>query len=192
VPLEGVASEVGEVEQQLASPVRVGAHERRDRVERVVDEVRRDLRPQRPDLRFHQSGPRGVELGQLELPGNPVCDLRRGPHQPGGTSPGPRLERADHPLLDGQRADHHAADQAVRVAAVQVTVVAHGGRAVGDPLAGQLGDVLGMRLGLAVPGEQALGVGQRDRGGGQQRAQVTHRLLRRGDREAGTQRAGHQ
>ncbi len=37
---ERVAGEVGELEDQFPRPFRVGAHERRDRAERVVDEVR--------------------------------------------------------------------------------------------------------------------------------------------------------
>ena len=40
VPAEGVAGEVGELEHQLAGLRGVGVDERRDRVERVVDEVR--------------------------------------------------------------------------------------------------------------------------------------------------------
>ena len=44
---ERVAGEVGELDEQLAGPHRIGADERGDRGERVVDEVRRDLRAQR-------------------------------------------------------------------------------------------------------------------------------------------------
>src|SRR3712207_7402955 len=47
---ERVAGEVGELDEQLAGADRVRADERGDRGERVVDEVRRDLGPQRPDL----------------------------------------------------------------------------------------------------------------------------------------------
>ena len=73
VPAEGVAGEVGELQQQLAGPVGVGAHERRDRAERVVDEVRADLGPQRAHLGLHQPGPRGVQLGELELRRRPTA-----------------------------------------------------------------------------------------------------------------------
>ena len=72
---EGVAGEVGELEQQLAGPVGVGAHERGDRAEGVVDEVRADLCAQRAHLGAHQPVPRLVELGELELAGDPAGHL---------------------------------------------------------------------------------------------------------------------
>ena len=60
-----------------------------DRAERVVDEVRADLRPQRPHLRLHQPGAGRVELGELELPATPTPPPRgwRAPGCPWGTAP---------------------------------------------------------------------------------------------------------
>ena len=79
VAAEGVAGEVGELQQQLAGPVGVGADEAGDRAERVVDEVRADLGPQGAHLGLHQPGAGGVELGELELAGDPLRRPRRRP-----------------------------------------------------------------------------------------------------------------
>ena len=93
VPAERVAGEVGELQQQLAGPLRVGAHERRDRGQRVVDEVRADLGPQRAHLGLHQPGPRRLELGQLELGRHPPRHLVGGPHQARPRSAAPYAAR---------------------------------------------------------------------------------------------------
>ena len=78
---ERVAGEVGELDEQLAGPHRVGADERGDGGERVVDEVRGDLRAQRADLGPVEPGARLVELGQLQLAGDVARDLGGGPQQ---------------------------------------------------------------------------------------------------------------
>ena len=53
---EGVAGEVGELEEQFAGAHRVGADEARDGRQGVVDEVRADLRPQGPEFRLGGAG----------------------------------------------------------------------------------------------------------------------------------------
>ena len=72
---EGVAGEVGEFEDQFAGAVGVGAHERGDGVQRVVDEVRTDLGPQGEDFGSVEAGARRVEFGQFDLAGRVAGDL---------------------------------------------------------------------------------------------------------------------
>ena len=78
-----VAGEVGEVDEQLAGPVGVGAHERRDGREAVVDEVRADLGAERPQLGLHDAGAGAGQLGEGELARHPRGDLLGGPGEPG-------------------------------------------------------------------------------------------------------------
>ena len=52
---EGIAGEVGEVEDQLACAVRIGSYKRRDGAQRVVDEMRTDLCAQCENLRAVQT-----------------------------------------------------------------------------------------------------------------------------------------
>ena len=59
---------------------------RGDRGERVVDEVRADLGPQRAQLGLDGPGAGAVELGQLDLGGHPAGHLVGGPDQAGGVS----------------------------------------------------------------------------------------------------------
>ena len=92
VPAERVAREVGELEHELAGLRGVGVDERRDRVERVVDEVRADLRAERAHLGLGERGARGVELAELDLRGDPVGHLAGRAHEAG---PHGRRERDD-------------------------------------------------------------------------------------------------
>ena len=106
---ERVAGELGELQQQLARPLRVGPDEGGDRGQRVVDEVRADLRPQRAHLGPHQPGPGLVELGQLQLGGHPAGGLQRGLHQTeAGLGRGHRCQRADDPVVHRHRHHHRA------------------------------------------------------------------------------------
>ena len=96
VPAEGIAGEVGELDHQLPGARRVGVDEGRDRVQRVVDEVRADLGAEGPDLGLHQQGSRGVQLGQLHLRGHPVGHFAGGPDQPGAGGRGEGRHDAHH------------------------------------------------------------------------------------------------
>ena len=155
VPAERVAREVGELQQQLARPVGVGAHERRDGAEGVVDEVRRDLGAQGADLGLHQPVALGVELGQLELSRHPRGDLGGGADQAGRAVRRVDLQRPDDRLLDHQRRHDGVPDLAARLVAAEV-------RARHDPgvalLEHRLGQPSGGRRVMpagAVPGQQA-------------------------------------
>ena len=74
---ERVPGEVGELEDEFAGAIGVGAHERGDRVERVVDEMRADLGAQRQHLGAVESGAGGVELGEFDLAARRTGRLRR-------------------------------------------------------------------------------------------------------------------
>ena len=63
---ERVADELGELDQQLARLLRARVDERGDGGERVVDEVRRDLRPQRAQLGAREPLALRLELRQLD------------------------------------------------------------------------------------------------------------------------------
>ena len=64
---ERVARELGEVAEELARLLRRGVDVSRHRRERVVDEVGRDLRPQRAQLGARKALALGLELGELDL-----------------------------------------------------------------------------------------------------------------------------
>ena len=111
---ERVPREVGELDEQLAGAHGVGADERGDRGERVVDEVRRDLRPQRAHLGAVEPGARLVELGELQLARHVPRDLGGGPQQHrAGRLVGQGGERADDRAVGLQRHHDDAADLAV-------------------------------------------------------------------------------
>ena len=158
VAAEGVAREVGELEQQLAGAVGVRTHEAGDRAERVVDEVRADLRPQGTHLGLHQPGAREVELGELELSADPRRDLVGRTDQPAGGVRGADDQRADEGVLDDQRADDRLRHLAAAVLADQGPLVddhrATGLRDLADR-ARELAAVVGAE---AVPRQQPAGV----------------------------------
>ena len=103
VPAEGVAREVGELEHQLAGLRGIRVDERRDRVERVVDEVRADLRAQGAHLGLGEGGARRVELAELDLGGDPVRDLAGRAHEPGAHRRRERHDRPDGPAVGEDR-----------------------------------------------------------------------------------------
>ena len=127
---EAVPGELGELQDQLAGALRVGTHERGDRGQRVVDEVRADLRPQRPHLGPGQPGPGRVELGERELGADPAAGLPGGLHQPGCR----RAVRQRDERAAAQRHHHRAADHAVDPVAGQVTGGQHGRPAAAECL----------------------------------------------------------
>jgi hypothetical protein len=116
----GIAGELGEVEQQLAGTVRVGPDERSDGRERVVDEVRADLSAQSGELCLRQPGPRGIELGQLQLTGDPAGDLLDGTYEAGRDLRGERHQCAHHGVFHDKGGSHGPADGAGLVGAGQV------------------------------------------------------------------------
>ena len=181
-----VAGEVGEVEQQLAGPLRVGAHERRDGGERVEDEVRADLRPQRPHLRLGEPRARLVELGELELPRHPAGDLADRRHQPGARGRAVRADGADHALVEHERRDDAGAHRAVGIAADEVVRHRRAARRQRRLRVAQGGDRV--HLPGALPDEQRLGVGERHGRARQQRPQVPGARRRRRRVQAGAQR----
>ena len=85
-----VPGEVGELEQQLARPVGIGPGERRDRGERVVDEVRADLGAQRPQLGLGQHPALRVGAGRVRAARTPS---RRPPRPRARASPCSRASR---------------------------------------------------------------------------------------------------
>ena len=103
-----VAGEVGELEQQLAGPVGVGAHERRDGGERVVDEVRADLRPQRPQLGLHQPGALRFGAGESRSGRTPSG---RPPRPPARASPMCRGRRRRSAPDDGVAVDERGGNR---------------------------------------------------------------------------------
>ena len=176
VAAERVAGEVRELQQQLAGPVGVGAHEAGDRAERVVDEVRADLRAERPDLRLHRAGAARVELGQVELPRHPARHLLGRPGQAGGVARREHLERPHDPLVGDQRCHHGGAHRATPLTARQVAAVHHPGGAALDGLLGQPVHLRPVVVPGTVPGEQRVRVGQGQGRTPQQCAQVPDRL----------------
>ena len=151
---ERVAGEVGELQQQLARPVGVGPHERGDRGQRVVDEVRADLGPQRAQLGLHRPGALPPEVGQLDLGGHPPGDLLGGPGQArrGGRPVG--AERGDDAVVGDDRGQHRGADRAVGVVAGHLGGVQHHRAAGREDLAGVPPDVRPVVGALAVPGQR--------------------------------------
>ena len=179
--------------QQLAGPLGVRPDERRDRGERVVDEVRRDLGPQRPHLGLHQRGTGLVQLGQLEL--------RRTPTGP--TSAVARTSPADVVSVSATTAPttRSSTDTGATTAAAQVARRTGAADVAGPVHLGvprlhrpdrQADDLLTVVGGAAVPGEQPGGVGERDRGDAEQRAQVPDGALRARLGQPGAQRGGGQ
>ena len=67
---------------EFAGPVGVGAHERGDGVQRVVDEVRADLRPQRKHLGSVEPRAGSVQLRQFDLARRVAGHLADCAHQP--------------------------------------------------------------------------------------------------------------
>ena len=136
---ERVADELGELDQQLARLLRARVDERGDGGERVVDEVRRDLRAQRPQLGAGEPLALRLDLGQL--------DHRR--DERGGLGDDARLlephaaralverdEHADPALAHRERRDDRRAQRAARVRAGQPRLDVHALVAVGadEPL----------------------------------------------------------
>ena len=174
---EGVASEVGELQEQLAGPVGVGTHEAGDGAEGVVDEVRADLCSECSDLGLHEASAGGVELGQVELAGDPGGDLVTGA-QRRGRGPGDQGDQgADRVVIDEQRRHHRRGDLAVGPLTRQVAAPGDLGDVFcGDPVEehSELVEVVGA---LALVGQELLGVDECDSVYAEQRAQVLHAAL---------------
>ena len=189
VPAERVAGEVGELQQQVAGPLGVGAHEGRDGGQRVVDEVRADLRPQGAHLGLDQPGARRVQLGQLELGRRPSGRPRwwRAPDRrrsSGRTPPGVPTTRSStvSGATTATRIGQSGSGQATP--AGPTTWVRPSVRA---PCACATAAARVVVAG-AVPGEQRLAVGEGHRGRAEQGAQVADRLAGSGRGEPGAQR----
>ena len=179
---EQVAGELGEIDQQLARLLGVGMDVARDRGERVVDEMGRDLRSKRPEL--------GLGEPLLLLAHNRQLDLRR--DQARGLLYDAQLIRtwaADRPVegdqrpgalaLDRQRRQHGRAQGAVGVRRDQPRHDVHAvvGRSLEQPrqqIAGA--DLLAP---FAVDRQHRVRVGQRDRRGAGERAQMRDGVGRR-------------
>ena len=102
---ERVPGEVGEVEDEFTGAVGVGAHERGDGVQRVVDEVRTDLRPQREHLGAVEPRAGRVQLRQFDLAGRIARHFADGAHH---ARPG-RAGRHHHEHADAPRCRRRAA-----------------------------------------------------------------------------------
>lgn len=180
-----VPGEVGEVEQQLAGPRGVGADERGDRGERVVDEVRRDLRAQGAHLGLQRAAAGDVELGQLQLAGDPAADLGDGAHERGAHLVVEGGQRADHGAVHGQR--HHDRPMLGPMIRPMIGPAIRPGigralvrqRPAGEDLVrphGQGGAGVGEHVVGArpLPGQRRLRGGDRDGAGAEQDAQMPH------------------
>ncbi len=99
---ERIPGEVGEFDEQVAGPIRIGPDEGCDRGQGVVEEMRRDLRPQGPHLRPREVGPRFVEFGQLQLGADESRRLVGCPDQ---------VRRDHRTRTDHQRTHGHPADE---------------------------------------------------------------------------------
>ncbi len=176
---EGVAGEVGELQQQVAGPVGIGAHEGGDGAERVVDEVRADLRAQGADLGAHEPVPGLVELGQLELAGRPAGHLLGRAQQARRGLVGERDQGAGDPVVDDQRAGDRVPHQASRGRARQLCSTGHDRAGRGDRPERERERLVAVVGGEPVVPEQLAGVGDRDRRGAQQVAQVSQAALHR-------------
>ena len=114
---ERVADELGELDQQLARLLRPRVDEGGDGGERVVDEVRRDLRAQRPQLGAGEPLALRLELGQLD---HRRDERGRLGHDARLLQPQPsrplveRDERADPCPAHGERRDDRRAQRAAR------------------------------------------------------------------------------
>ena len=139
---------------------------RRDGREGVVDEVRRDLRPQRTQLGSRQALALGLELGQLDLRGDEARRLLDRARVLGGQPPVAREhrdERAGARAADDERRDDRRAERTARVLARDRGLDVH---AVVAPGADELRERMPARVVIgagAVPREHELAVGERDR-----------------------------
>ena len=177
VAAERVAGEVGELEQQVAGVLGIGPDEGRDRGERVVDEVRRDLRSQRRHLRLDEPPAARVELGELQLAAHPRGDLLDRAHQARGHRAGEDLQRPDDDPVHVERAHDRGLHRAARLLArEEPTVVDH--RHLGV-LARERRRQVAVVLELPVPREHGGPVGESHARRAEERAEVAHRLLRR-------------
>ncbi len=115
---EQVTRELGEVGQQLARLLRLCVDLAGDGGERVVDEVRRDLRPQRPQLGLGEALVLRGDHRQLNLCGDQACRLLDDPQFGVGWASDGAIERDQSPgslALDQQRREHRGAQRASRV-----------------------------------------------------------------------------
>ncbi|WP_316043576.1 hypothetical protein [Actinomadura sp. CNU-125] len=137
--------------------------------------MRGDLGPQRPHLRLHELRAGAVQLGELQLGADPLRDLLGRPDEPRRDVLPVRGERADHPVVGGQRHDDDTADQAVEPLALDVV---HLRAPVPERRLGVPGHLAAVVLAVAVPRERPLPVGDREPGAAEQRPQVPRGLLR--------------
>ena len=150
---ERVADELGELGQQLARLLRARVDERGDGGERVVDEVRRDLGPQRAQLGARE--PLALRLHLAQLDHRRHQRRRLADHarllqpQPAGPVV-ERDERADAAVAHHERRDDRRAQRAARLLAVQARLDPH---AVVAHLAGQRGQAV---AGVVVVGAEAV------------------------------------
>ena len=179
-----VPREVGEVDEQLPGPVGVGAHERRDGRQAVVDEVGADLRAERPQLGLHDAGSRAGELGEGELARHPRGDLLGGAGEARGRVGRPRRERADDEVVHDEGGGHRALDRAVGVAADDVAAPVNDGAPRGARLRPEGEGETAVVLAGAGPRQDAAGVGDRDGPRAEDGQQVPPRTLGRLGREA--------
>jgi hypothetical protein len=112
---ERVARELGELGQQLARLLGLGVDVAGDRGERVVDEVRRDLRAQRAQLGAREPLALLLELLELELRADEARRLGDRARVVGvtGAARVQRDERADELAADDQRRRDRGAERAV-------------------------------------------------------------------------------
>ena len=108
VAAERVAGELGELGQQLARLLGLRVDRVRDRGERVVDEVRRDLRPQRPQLGLRQPLLLRGQERQLDLRADQRRDLASPPACPPAAAAArcrrtPRAARSARPARPAAR-----------------------------------------------------------------------------------------
>jgi hypothetical protein len=176
---ERVPREVGELLQQVSRSLGVRPDQGADRVQRVVQEVRRDLCPQHPHLGFCQLLLRLVQFRQLQLDGDELGHLVRGSNEALRVDAAHHDQRALDLAVRNERHDHGRAHRAAASAgAAEVRVVDVCSLAVADRQvngAGQVGVVL---VGAAGPRQEAtVGVRYADGHALQHLQEMLHRLV---------------
>ena len=173
---EQVAGELGEVDQQLARLLGPGVDVARHRGERVVDEVRRDLRPQRAQLGLGDAAPparRPATARPAPRPGWPPPG-RPAARGGSGARPSGRRRSASRPACPGRsaaRAPRSAAGRSDRrrPAGARCARWSSSARSSRRESRSPGPDLLAP---LAVDRQHRAGVGERDRRGAHQRPQV--------------------
>jgi len=115
--------------------------------------VRADLGTEGAQLGLHRAGALAPQLGELELCGGPVGDLLGGPGEARRALGGVGGQRPDDEVVDDEGGDDRGADRAVGIGAGDLAGTDDDGLTCLDDRGGVRGDVGGVVLAVADPGE---------------------------------------